>query len=184
MRPVSSSTRIAATLVAGAALVLQSQAALAQNCLTEREVTGLVTFALPTVMNSAITTCQPQLSPNGYFATQGRSLVARYAAGKAAAWPTAKAALFKLGGDKGDAQTRDLLAKMPDEALQPFAEGMVGQLVGSGSSRINASPSNAAPGCCAAAAGKHRRTDHLHPVCRGQAQARQDPKLLICPAQN
>jgi hypothetical protein len=143
MRPVSSSTRIAATLVAGARLFLQSQAALAQNCLTEREVTGLVTFALPTVMNSAIT-CQPQLSPT---AISPRRAVAcgPLCGGKAAAWPTAKAALFKLGGDKGDAQTRDLLAKMPDEALQPFAEGMVGQLVGSGSSRINASPSNAAP---------------------------------------
>lgn len=185
MRPASFSARIAAMLAAGAMLVLQSPAALAQDCLTEHEVTSLVTFALPTVMNSAITTCQPQLSSNGYFATQGRSLVARYAVGKAAAWPTAKAALFKLGGSKGDAQTRDLLAKMPDEALQPFAEGLVGQMVGSGIK----------PDQCVAIERGARLLAPLPPENTAELitfilsvadkpKPGKTPKLSICPAQN
>ena len=44
-------------------------------CLSEREVTSLVTYALPVVMDSAIKTCRPTLSPQGYFATQGSGLV-------------------------------------------------------------------------------------------------------------
>lgn len=105
----------------------QAAAAQAPACLSEREVTSLVTYALPMVMNSAMKTCSPQLSPQGYFATQGPTLVQRYAARKSAAWPEAKAALIKLGGN--DAKMKDLVANLSDEALQPFAEGIISAMV-------------------------------------------------------
>jgi hypothetical protein len=108
------------------------QAAAAQDaaCLSEHEVTSLVTYALPVVMGSAIKTCGPQLSSQGYFATQGPALVQRYAARKPSAWPEAKAALLKIGGK--DKKMNDMVAGLSDEALQPFAEGMVAQLVAKG----------------------------------------------------
>lgn len=99
-------------------------------CLSEREVTSLVTYALPVVMNSTMKTCSPQLSPQGYFATQGSGLVQRYAARKSAAWPEAKAALIKLGGN--DDKMKDIVANLSDEALQPFAEGIVSAMVTKG----------------------------------------------------
>lgn len=99
-------------------------------CLTEREVTSLVTYALPVVMDGAMKACRPALSPQGYFATQGSSLVQRYAARKDGAWPEAKAALVKLGGN--DNKLKDLVSSLSDEALQPFAEGMVSALVTKG----------------------------------------------------
>lgn len=102
-------------------------AAQGQTCLSEREVTSLVTYALPVVMQSTMKACSPQLSPSGYFATQGPGLVQRYAARKTAAWPEARAALIKLGGN--DAKLKDLVSTLSDEALQPFAEGMVSALV-------------------------------------------------------
>jgi hypothetical protein len=104
----------------------------AQNadCLTERELTSLVLYALPTVMGSAIKTCRPQLSPQGYFAAQGSSLVQRYAARKSSAWPDAKAGLLKIGGK--DDKMKDMVANLSDAALQPFADGLVGQLVAKG----------------------------------------------------
>lgn len=102
-------------------------AAAAPACLSEREVTSLVTYALPMVMNSAMKTCSPQLSPQGYFATQGPGLVQRYAARKSAVWPEAKAALIKLGGS--DAKMKDIVANLSDEALQPFAEGIISAMV-------------------------------------------------------
>ena len=95
--------------------------------MTEREVSSLLTYALPVVMDSTMKACRPQLSPQGYFATQGASLVQRYAARKGTAWPEAKGALLKLGGN--DARMKDMVANLSDEALQPFAEGMVAQLV-------------------------------------------------------
>jgi hypothetical protein len=99
-------------------------------CLSEREVTSLVTYALPVVMDGAMKACRPQLAPDGWFATQGPSLVQRYAARKSAAWPDAKAALLKLGGN--DAKLKDVVSSLSDEALQPFAEGMVSAVVTKG----------------------------------------------------
>lgn len=105
------------------------QAAAAQDpgCLSEREVGSLVAYALPVVMNSAIKTCGPHVSAQGYFATQGTALVQRYAARKNTSWPEAKAAMLKLGGK--DAKLKDMIASLSDAALQPFTEGMVAQLV-------------------------------------------------------
>lgn len=122
--------RTVSTLAALAGLAT-GQATMAQTsaCMTEAEVNGLVTYALPVVMDSAIKTCVPSLSPQGYFATQGPALVQRYAARKGGSWPAAKAALFKLGGDSKDPQTRDMIAKLPDDALRPFAEGLVAQKI-------------------------------------------------------
>jgi hypothetical protein len=99
-------------------------------CLTEREVTSLVTYALPVVMDSTMKTCRPQLSAQGYFATQGPTLVQRYTARKSSVWPEARAALVKLGGN--DAKLKDIVSSLSDEALQPFAEGMVSAIVKKG----------------------------------------------------
>jgi len=99
-------------------------------CLSEHEVTSLITYALPVVMDSAMKTCRPTLSPQGYFATQGPTLIQRYAARKDAAWPEAKAALIKLGGN--DAKMKDVVANLSDQALQPFAEGLVSAMVTKG----------------------------------------------------
>jgi hypothetical protein len=123
------------TLVAGAVLaaLTASKAAAAQNagqnanCLSEREVTSLVTYALPVVRDSATKACNPQLPPEGYFATQGSSLVQRYAARKGSAWPEVKAALLKLGGK--DKKMKSMIASLSDEALQPFADEFVSQMI-------------------------------------------------------
>ena len=122
------------TVVWSAALASLGMAELAAAqepaCLTEREVTSLVTYALPVVMDSTMKACRPQLSPQGYFATQGSTLVQRYAARKSTAWPEARAALVKLGGN--DAKMKDIVSSLSDEALQPFAEGMVSAIVTKG----------------------------------------------------
>jgi len=124
--------RIFRTLAASAALAAMTagEAAAAvqpADCLSEREVASLVTYALPVVMDSTIKACRPQLSAEGYFAAQGPALVQRYGARKGSAWPEAKAALLKLGGK--DARMKDMVASLSDEALQPFADGIVSQLV-------------------------------------------------------
>lgn len=122
------------SMVWGAALASlgMAEVAAAQEpaCLTEREVTSLVTYALPVVMDGAMKACRPQLSPQGYFATQGSSLVQRYSVRKSAAWPEARAALVKLGGN--DDKLKDIVSTLSDEALQPFAEGMVSAVVTKG----------------------------------------------------
>ncbi|BEV00536.1 hypothetical protein [Novosphingobium olei] len=125
--------QVTSKFVALAALLgmASAQTALAQDCLTQPELTGMVTFALPVVMDGAMKACRPTLSPQGYFATQGPALVQRYAARKQEAWPAAKAAILKIG-DSRDARMKDMIGNLPDSALQPFAEGMVAQMVTEG----------------------------------------------------
>lgn len=127
MRRIRSIAAFAALAGLFAGSAAQAQQA---GCLTEAELSSLVTYALPVVMDSAMATCRPALSPKGYFATQGPALVQAYAARKQAAWPAAKGALMKIGGQ--DTKMKDMVTRLPDSALQPFAEGMVAQMVSDG----------------------------------------------------
>ena len=56
----------------------------------------------------------------------GPSLIASYAANKGAPGPRAQA-FFRIAGDK---DTTNMMANLPDTALQPFVEGMIGGLIG------------------------------------------------------
>lgn len=123
-------TLIAGTLAAASLLAGNVAHAQQSACLTEAELNSVVTFALPVAMESVMKTCQPSLSPSGWFATKGPALIQGYAARKQAAWPTARGALMKLG--KGDDKMAQMVTRLPDSALQPFAEGIVGQIVTDG----------------------------------------------------
>jgi len=110
---------------------IAAQAAQA-SCLTAGEVRALTTFAMPSAMTGLIDSCAPQVGANSFMATQGGGLVSAYGARKDAAWPTARKAFFRLAasGKDGSQEATDALAKMPDAALQPFVEGMIGGMIG------------------------------------------------------
>ena len=122
-------------LLATAALLALPAQAVAQTaaapCLSQTEVRALTAYALPSALTGLIDRCGPQLGAGGFMPTQGRALVARYAARKDAAWPLAKKAFFRLGGGKAnDKAMMETMAAMPDSALQPFVEGMIGGMIG------------------------------------------------------
>jgi hypothetical protein len=116
----------------GTAALLQAQVAQAATaaapCLSEAEVTALVGYALPSVLDGTMKGCKPHLSANGYFATRGSEFVSRYAARKDQNWPLAKAAFLKLGASK-DARMADTIKNLPDNAVQPFVEALVSDMV-------------------------------------------------------
>ena len=117
--------------LAAAAVAVPVQAAEAQ-CLAPAEVRALATFAMPSVLTGLIDHCTPEVGATGFMSTQGRNLVASYAANKDSAWPTARKAFFRFAGSKSDSsEATDMMAKMPDAALQPFVEGMIGGMIGS-----------------------------------------------------
>ena len=123
--------RVAALTAAAIAMPAQAAAAEAE-CLAPAEVRALATFAMPSVLTGLIDHCAPEVGASGFMSTQGRGLVASYAAHKDAAWPVARKAFFRLAGSKSDSsEATDMMAKMPDAALQPFVEGMIGGMIGS-----------------------------------------------------
>lgn len=128
-------TTFRSALVAATAFaLLQGQLAYAATaaapCISEEEMTGLVGFALPAVLDGAKNRCKPHLASTGYFATRGAEFIERYAARKDANWPMAKSAFLKFGGNQDDKMSA-MLTKLPDDAVKPFVEAMVGEMVGS-----------------------------------------------------
>lgn len=104
------------------ALCLQpsvAEAAAPQRCVARGEVAGLVGFALPTVLNSAVAKCAPTLGPDAYLVARAPRLIAELGAGKDRAWPMAKQAFIKIGGDKDAEQA---FAMLSDKAIQPIVE--------------------------------------------------------------
>lgn len=122
--------------VAAASFALAGQAVAqtaAPQCLSPGDVRALTTFAMPSVLNGLIANCGPQVGPRSFLMTQGSSIVAAYSARKQAAWPAARKAFFRLAdnGKPGDKDMAETVAKLPDSALQPFVEGMIGTMIGS-----------------------------------------------------
>ena len=119
----------AVTLVALPAQAGAQAATQAAPCLTEAEVRALATFAMPSALGGLIQNCSTHVGDAGFMTRSGSALVAGYAVNKDAAWPMARKAFFRLGGDK-DKDSAEMMAKLPDSALQPFVEGMIGGMVG------------------------------------------------------
>ena len=125
-----------ALTVVAASFALTGQAVAqtaAPSCLSPGDVRALTTFAMPSVLNGLIANCGPQVGPRSFLMTQGNSLVAAYSTRKQAAWPAARKAFFRLAdnGKPGDKDMAETVAKLPDSALQPFVEGMIGTMIGS-----------------------------------------------------
>jgi hypothetical protein len=104
------------------------------ECLAPADLDAIFAYALPTVIDAAGQACRPSLAPDGFLATQGVALAARYRAGQAASWPVAKAAVLKVGvgaltGHAGNGGLGKFAAMLPDSALQGFASGFVAAYV-------------------------------------------------------
>lgn len=120
--------RLALLLPAIAALVPGLARAAEPVCLTPREFTALSTYALPSVIDGTTRACTPHLPATAYLPRKGAELAGRYAAGKSAAWPTAKDAFLKMSSAT-NREAADLFASMPDDALRPLADAALAGIV-------------------------------------------------------
>ena len=114
----------AAILALSTTTAAQAQAA---SCLTEKEVSGLVVYAMPSVIDATQTSCSNQLTGRGFLASGGTKMAQRYAARSDATWPQAKSAFFKLG--KLKPKDTQMFAQLPDEAVRPLLDALIVQMV-------------------------------------------------------
>ena len=127
------SARRLAALAGALALAAQPTLASAQSsaCVTEAEVSAVAIYSLPGLVQSVRLRCNGELSPNGYLARRGDSLIARYAALQNGAWPRAKAGMLKVLSRQGSAsqsrQTLDMAANLPDSAVRPLVDALIVQ---------------------------------------------------------
>jgi len=122
------------SLIAAALLVAASGIANAAEppCLSAGEFSSLAGYALPSMISGTTQRCAPTLGADAFLPRSGAGLAARYAEGKAANWPGAKAAFLKLSAGKDD-DAGKLLRSLPDPSLQQMIdavmEGMVSQQI-------------------------------------------------------
>lgn len=124
--------RLKATLAAALAFIPGLVQAAESVCVTPREFSSLVSYALPSAITGTSKRCATQLGRDSYLSRNAQPLANKYATLKAANWAGAKSAFFKLGAAK-DATANRLLTSLPDQSLQqivdPLLEGMVTQQI-------------------------------------------------------
>ena len=123
MRPTAKSLLLALALVPASARAAEPP------CLTAREFTSLAGYALPSVISGTSQRCAATLPADAFLKRNGPQLIARYAEGKAANWPEAKQAFFKLGA-AGGAEANQAVRTLPDQTLQLMADGLVEGMIG------------------------------------------------------
>ena len=90
-----------------------------------------ILYAAPFAIEAVRNVCSSELSADGFLATDGEALQARYATAAEGKWPEAKALLLQAGMSRGGGSGAEMLAAMPDEALKPFIDAMIPTLVAS-----------------------------------------------------
>jgi len=115
LRKITSLAAIALSVAPGIAMAAEPA------CLTSAEFTALSSYALPNISTGAAQRCAATLPADAFLKRSGDSLARRYADGKPAAWPAAKAAFLKMGG-AGNPDALNLIKSLPDATLQQLVD--------------------------------------------------------------
>lgn len=114
-------------MAAGLAALAQPQLAAAQSCISDEEVSAAAIYAVPPLIAGVRAKCRPVLADDGFLATNGDALSARYAALAPQNWPIARDALLKLAGTSSanERQIADTLRQLPDDAVRPMVDALI-----------------------------------------------------------
>lgn len=121
----------------GFAALTSSQAAMAQQqaCVAPTDLSDAVVYAMPIAYDAARNACANRLSRDGFMAMNGDAYIAPFRDGQSKAWAGAfrflKTFMDKDGGGQGavGGDMGAMLASMPEEALRPFVDALVGQMI-------------------------------------------------------
>lgn len=121
--------RTLAVILAALTLAAPQVAAAAEPpCLTAREASSVVTWAMPSAITGITQRCTPVLAKDAYLARSGTQLAQRYGAARTAAWPEAKAALLRVAGESKDPMM-STVKDLPDATIQQLLDTLVSGVV-------------------------------------------------------
>lgn len=129
-------SRMIAPALALAALAT-AQAAQAQQpmCVAAADLSDAAAYAMPIAFDAAQSACANRLPRDGFVATKGEAFIAKFRAGQDKTWPGAFRLIKTFMADEtsqaegpGD-EFKAMIAALPDEALRPFVDGIVGQMI-------------------------------------------------------
>jgi hypothetical protein len=105
-----------------------------QACVASADLADAVVYAMPIAYDAASTACANRLSADGFMKTRGDAYIAAFRDGQAAAWPGAFRFLKTFmakgeGASEGGMDMGAMIAAMPEDALRPFVDAFVGQMI-------------------------------------------------------
>jgi len=129
-RPLIAPALALAALASATAAQAQQKA-----CIPPADLTDAVIYAMPVAYDAAHTACGNRFAADGFMARQGDAWVATFRDGQDKAWPGALRVLKTFIADDaaakgtgGDDMTA-IISALPEEALRPFVDAMVGQMI-------------------------------------------------------
>ncbi|WP_054117799.1 hypothetical protein [Porphyrobacter sp. AAP60] len=126
---------IAPTLALAALASAQAAQAQQQACVAAADLGDAVVYAMPIAYDAARTACTNRLTSNGFMATGGEDFIATFRGGQDKAWPGAFRLIKTFMADEANAgggansDMGAMLTALPEEALRPFVDGLVGQMI-------------------------------------------------------
>ena len=99
-----------------------AQAAAPAACITLAEARGLIAYMAPGAIHKLGEACSAHVGRGDYLNAGLPALEQRYAAGRDAAWPMARAAIAKFAGQ---GQESIDFSKLSDEAIRPLADEII-----------------------------------------------------------
>ncbi|MDP5104307.1 MAG: hypothetical protein NWP98_10315 [Erythrobacter sp.] len=129
------SRKIAPALALAALITSQTAQAQQPTCVAAADLSDAAAYALPIAFDATQTACANRLPRDGFVATKGEAFIAKFRAGQDKAWPGAFRLIKTFMADDASEAERpgdefkSMIAALPDEALRPFVDGIVGQLI-------------------------------------------------------
>ncbi|MCM0000465.1 MAG: hypothetical protein NBV68_13860 [Erythrobacter sp.] len=108
-----------------------------QACVQPADLADAVVYAMPIAFDAARTACGDRFAASGFIAREGDAYISTFRGGQNKAWPGAfrflKTFMNEGGaGQKGkDADMAAMIGALPKEALRPFVDALVGQMIAS-----------------------------------------------------
>jgi hypothetical protein len=126
------------TLIGFCTAQIAGQVAAAQTpCMTSSEAKSVVSAALPDLVLAISNKCKPALSADAYLNKSGSSLSGKFKSSANSAWPAAKKAVLKVGGENAQ-----LLANLPDEASRALLSVGINAMITNGMTTEKCSVTN------------------------------------------
>lgn len=113
----------------------QTASAQAQTCVRAGDLSDAVVYALPIAYDAVRNACANRLTRDGFMATRGDAFIASFRSQQNAVWPGAFRLLktFMANDTKDSAgggnDMTAMISALPEEALRPFVDAMVGQMI-------------------------------------------------------
>ncbi len=125
--------RTAFASVLGMTALLSAQAAQAQNaCIMPEDAGDMVLYLMPIAYDGALKSCKNEFTEDSFLpSAEGRDFIEKFRAKQDETWGgtyrAAQVFMASQGGD--DSGMGDILGSMDENALRPFADALIGQMI-------------------------------------------------------